>query len=119
MQPLLWPLAWRFDWEGGSVLFTGDTARSDDVEGLASGVHTIVANTPVMHEDLTDEFEACIYSTVNAGEVAREAGARRLVLTHLGGRVAHDPQMALDDIAGVYDGEVAIAREGQVLAFRD
>jgi ribonuclease BN (tRNA processing enzyme) len=115
MQPLLWPLAWRFDWDGGSICFTGDTARSDEVGALAEGAHTIVANAPVMRENLNKEFADCIYSTVEAAELARDAGAHHLVLTHLGGRIAGHPQMAIDEMARVYDGEITVAREGLAL----
>jgi ribonuclease BN (tRNA processing enzyme) len=115
MQPLLWPLAWRFEWDGGSVCFTGDTGSFDEVGALADGAHTIVANAPVLHENLTDEFADCIFSTITAGELAQGAGAQRLVLSHLGGRIASDPQIAIDEIAQVYDGEIVIAREGLVL----
>lgn len=47
-----------------------------------------------------------------AGEHAARAGARRTVLTHISDEI--DPDWALTEAAAVYDGPLAIAKEGDV-----
>ncbi|NLO07630.1 MAG: MBL fold metallo-hydrolase [candidate division WS1 bacterium] len=111
MQPLLWPLAWRFDWEGGSICFTGDTAPCEDVAALASDVDTVVANAPVRQEKLHDDLATCIYGTMDAAELARDAGAQRLVLVHLSTGLANDRERAAAEMAEVYDGEIIFGDE--------
>lgn len=117
MQPLLWPLAWRFDWDGGSVCFTGDTAPCDDVAELASGAHTIVANAPQSREALHEDLATCIFSASDAAELARDAGAERLVLVHLTSGLARDREAATAEMREVYDGEIVLADEGLRLEF--
>jgi ribonuclease Z len=111
MQPLLWPLAWRFDWDGGSVCFTGDTAPSDEVTDLARGAHMVVASAPLGRENLHDELATCILSATTAAELARDAGVERLVLVHLASAAAHDPARTLAEVGDIYDGEAIVADE--------
>ena len=117
MQPLLWPLAWRFDFERGSVCFTGDTAPCDEVVELAMGAHTIVANAPLSRESCHEDLATCIYSAEDAAELARDAGAQRLVLVHLSSALARDPQATTEEMREAFDGEVVIAREGEQFSF--
>ncbi len=115
MQPLLWPLAWRFDFEGGSVLFTGDTAPSEDVADLAEGVHTIVANAPLQRENLHEDLATCIYDHIDAAELARDADAERLVLVHLAGALVRNSEQTIAEMSEVFDGEIRIPEEGLAL----
>ncbi len=116
MQPLLWPLAWRFDWEGGSVCFTGDTAPCDEVVELAAGADTVVANAPLRQEALHTDLATCIYGTLDAAELARDAGAGRLVLAHLTPGLAADRDRAIAEMAEVYSGEIVFGEELMRLA---
>ncbi len=117
MQPLLWPLAWRFDWEGGSACFTGDTAPCDEVVALASGVGTLVANAPLRQEALHDELATCIFGTMDAAQLARDADVERLVLAHLAPSLTRDSDRAIAEMREVYDGEIILADEGLRVAF--
>jgi len=112
MQPLLWPLAWRFDWESGSVCFTGDTAPCDDVNELARGAHTLVANAPLRREATHEDLATCIYSEMDAAEIARDAGVERLVLVHLSSSLVRDSDRTIADVSEVYAGDIVIADEG-------
>ncbi|MFP4250349.1 MAG: MBL fold metallo-hydrolase [Armatimonadota bacterium] len=111
MQPLLWPLAWRFDWDGGSVCFTGDTAPSDEVTELARGARTVVASAPLGRENLHDDLATCIFSVTTAAELARDAGAERLVLVHLASAAANNRERTLGEVSEIYEGEAIVADE--------
>jgi len=111
MQPLLWPLAWRFDWVGGSVVFTGDTAVSDEVNELARGAHTMVANAPLTDRSRDEDLATCIYSEMDAARAARDAGVERLVLVHLTGGLARNRERTIADMSEVFDGEIIVSDE--------
>lgn len=115
MQPLLWPLAWRFDWGDGSVCFTGDTAPSDEVNELARGAHTLVANAPLIRRSSHEDLATCIYSEMDAAEAARDAGVERLVVVHLTSATLRERERATADMSDVYDGEIVLADEGLAL----
>jgi ribonuclease Z len=116
MQPLLWPLAWRFDWEGGSVCFTGDTAPCEDVTELARGAHTVVASTPEQSDEMHEDIATCIYNVAGAAELARDAGVGRLVLAHLTAAPVRNRESTIAEVRTVYDGELVIADEGMQLS---
>jgi len=117
MQPLLWPLAWRFDWDCGSVCFTGDTAPSEDVVALARGCHTVVANAPLRRGTSHQDLATCIYSVSDAAELARAADVGRLVLVHLTSAADRDPDGTAAQAREVFDGEVVVAPEALRLEF--
>jgi ribonuclease BN (tRNA processing enzyme) len=112
MQPLLWPLAWRFDFEGGSVCFTGDTAPRNEVTELAEGVHTLVANVGHRQEHLHEDVATCLCGTIDAAEMARDAQVGRMVLVHMNQSIASDREQARAEMAEVYGGEILFADEG-------
>jgi ribonuclease BN (tRNA processing enzyme) len=77
------PLSLGFLIEGNSkrIFFTGDTAPCDAVRNSAAGVDLLI------HEAMYFAPESGHYRShshpEHVGEVARQAGANRLVLTHL------------------------------------
>ncbi len=115
MQPWMESLAWRVDWDGGSVAFTGDTRLCGPVTELARGVGTLVANCPLRQDRLHDDLASCIYGTMDAAETARDAGAERLVLIHLTQGLIADADAAIAEMAEVYDGEIVIGAEMMTL----
>lgn len=111
VDPWLTSLAWRFDWERGSVCFTGDTSSHAPVVELAADVGTLVANVPLRQERLHPDLATCIYGTLDAAQVARDAGVDRLVLVHLTQSLVNERDEALAEMAQVYDGEVILGEE--------
>ncbi len=60
--------------------------------------------------------EETMHSTAReAGRVAREAGARRLVLTHLSTRYDQDPSPLLEQAAAEFSGAIAVAHDGMMV----
>ncbi len=115
VEPWLTSLAWRFDWDGGSVGFTGDTQTCAPVTELVAGVDTLVANCPLQQEKIHSEMRTCIWGTLDAAAAARDAGARRLVLIHLTGSLVAARDAAVAEMAEIYDGEIIFGLEGTVV----
>jgi len=111
MQPYLTTLAWRIDWPGGSVVFSSDTRPCDALVELAAGADLLVANCPLRQGGLHDDLATCIFGTLDAAQVARDAAVGRMILTHLTGSLVRERDEALAEIAEVFPGEVLIAEE--------
>ena len=111
MQPWLRTYAWRFDWDGGSICFSGDTTSRETVSELATDVGTLVANVTTRQGRQPEGLPASTYCTIDAAKVAADAGAERLVLAHLTQSVIDARDDVLGEMAQVYDGEVILAEE--------
>ncbi|MCD6360195.1 MAG: MBL fold metallo-hydrolase [Armatimonadetes bacterium] len=116
MQPWMDSLAWRIDWDGGSVVFTGDTRPCASVVELARGAGTLVANCPLRQEQLQPELGSCIYGTLDAAEAARDAGVERLLLIHLTPTLSRERDIAAAEMAEIYDGEIVFGDEMMTLS---
>jgi ribonuclease BN (tRNA processing enzyme) len=95
--PVFPALAYRFDTDDGSVVFSGDTAPSDNLVELAAGadvlVHEVMDRQAVesaFPPPRTEAVEALVRHTLDAhttiedvGPTAERAGAGTLVLNHL------------------------------------
>jgi len=94
----------------GRLVYTGDTGPSEALGDWARGCDLLVAEC-----SLPEAMALDVHLTPRqAGELARRAGAKRLVLTHL-----YPPVEAVDiagEIAPVYDGPVVVARDGDRFA---
>lgn len=111
MQPYMTCLAWRFDWDGGSCAFTGDAIRGEPLMELIAGVGTLVANVVLRQERLSEVMGTCIFGTLDAARVARDAGAERLVLAHLTPGLFDERDAATTEMAQIYDGEIIFPEE--------
>ncbi len=95
---------------GRSLVYSGDTARSDALVALARDCDLLLCEASWASEP---EPPAGIHLTGReAGEHAARAGARRLVLTHL--MPFTDRQAVLAEAAGCYGGPLGLARRGDV-----
>jgi ribonuclease BN (tRNA processing enzyme) len=113
VQPWLDSLAYRVDSSEGSFVFTGDTRPCRTVAELAKGTDTLVVACVGIDEEIKDMEESnYMCGTTGAGEMAREAGAKRLVLVH-NTRISDHGIMerAIADVARVYDGEIIMSEE--------
>jgi len=124
-------VGYRFDYRGRSVLVSGDTAKSANVERFAKGVDLLV------HEALSPELVGVMtrgaarvgatnvekitrdildYHTtpVEAAETAQAAGARSLLLYHIVPPLPVAPlrDVFLAGVSEVYDGPVTIGTDG-------
>lgn len=121
-------LAFRFDLPDRSIAYTGDTGPSANVERLAHNVDLLVSEVvdpeglmavlARMRPDLSPAmvevsrrhmFEQHLTASA-AGQLARHAGARRLVLTHVGS-VNPDPEPIRAGAAAAFGGPVTVAAD--------
>jgi ribonuclease Z len=128
-------VGYRFDYRGRSVVVSGDTARSANLEALARDVDLLV------HEALSPELVARMNaaataagrtnlakitadipdyhtSPVEAAELAEAAGARHLLYYHV---VPPLPVPGLDavfleGVSDAYDGGVTLGRDGSFVS---
>jgi ribonuclease BN (tRNA processing enzyme) len=94
--------------ERATLTYSGDTDHCEGVVAAARGTDLLLAEA-AFQEGRDDVVESGIHLTGRrAGEIAAQSGARRMLLTHL--PAWSDPQVALDEARGVYDGPVELAR---------
>lgn len=129
--PIVPAVGYRFEYGGRSVVISGDTAKSANVQKFAQGADVL------FHEALNPELVGVItasaeragaanlaqitrdildYHTtpVEAAQVAQAAGVKRLVLYHLVPALPARPleQVFAKGVKDAYDGEVTVARDG-------
>ncbi len=129
-------LGYRVEYNGRSVVFSGDTVASPLVAEAARDCDLLVheaVNTRLMHsaiaalrelgnETAARRAEGVIgyhADTIGVARVAAEAGARRLVLAHLIPATSN-PFFDRLFVAGMsehYDGPIVVAADGQHFAF--
>jgi ribonuclease BN (tRNA processing enzyme) len=90
--------------------YSGDTGSCGELTELARDVDVFLCEASFTHGK--EDVPGLHLSGRQAGECAREAGARRLVLTHIPPWT--DAQVNLCDAKSVFDGPVELARPGAV-----
>lgn len=126
--------AYRVDTEQGSVAFSGDTVPCDAMAELAADVDILVHEATFLDEIIEERAPAWTGHSGprGAGEIAARAGAKQLVLTHLGpyDSAPKAIEMAslyygekrgpavwskiIADAATAYDGPIVVAEDGMV-----
>ena len=101
----------RLEAGGRSLAYTGDSGPSPLLADLARGADVLLAEATYPWQ-VTDADPRYLSSARQAGAVARQAGAGRLLLTHLW--PGTDPEEAVRAAAGSYPGEIAVASPGLV-----
>lgn len=102
-QPYLDSLAYRLETPERTIIFSGDTTPCESVARLASGADTLVYCAHDLEDNIQGTpLEDFTSGTIGAARVARDAGAKTLVLTHIGDAM---------DAPGAMDRELARARQ--------
>ena len=99
---------------GRTVVYTGDTRPSGDVEEAARGADLLIHDATFGDEEEDRARETGHATARQAGRLARKAGARELVLTHLSARYADDPGVLLQEAREEFD-RTRVGRDGMVL----
>ncbi len=68
---------------GRSVAYISDTRPSDDVAEFVAGVDILVHESTYLHEHQDQARERDHSTTIEAARVAKRAGVKRLILTHI------------------------------------
>lgn len=109
VEPWLESLVYRFETDEGSILFTGDCGDCDALRQFAHGVDTLVmACTHFGRSTMTLAIADVITGTPEVAEIAREAGAKHVILTHVSPNFSRPgvKERAVADIARAYDGAI-------------
>lgn len=100
--------AMRLECGGRALAYSGDTGPSDDLVELATGVDLLLCEAAFVEGGANpDDLHL---TGKQAGAAAAEAGAHRLVLTHV--PPWYDPAVALGEAREVYEGPLESAVTG-------
>ncbi len=95
---------------GGSMVYSGDTGPNEELITLAVDVDLAVFEASFVGDDNPPDLHL---TGAAAGEHARLAGARKLLLTHL--VRWNDDEDVLAEAASAFDGPIQLARPGLTL----
>lgn len=110
--------AYRFSYGGHAVVFSGDTAKCDELVRIAAGVDLLVQDTCAVFSRLygdersrkiRDALIGFHASPAQAGEMAAAAGVKKLVCTHL--LPGADSKQIWDEAKQFYKGEVVVGED--------
>lgn len=96
---------------GRRVVISGDTRPSPILREHARGADLLVHEATFSNEDAERAVETGHSTAREAAQLAHEAGARRLVLTHISPRYSREAPELLAEARSVFP-ETAIARDG-------
>ncbi len=92
------------------LAYTGDTDACDALLSLAKGADLLLAEASF--EEGRDTTRGVHLTGLRAGQVAADAGCRRLLLTHV--PVWTDPRVVLAEARSAFPGAIELARAGAV-----
>ncbi len=129
--PISPAVGYRFDYKGRSVVISGDTVKSANLQKFATGADLLIHEalneqmvkilTDGAHEagaanieQITKDILGYHTTPVQAGEIAQAAGVKQLVLYHIVPPLPIRPmeRMFVKGVSDVYSGPVLVSRDG-------
>jgi len=92
-----------------TLVYSGDTGPGGDLAALAVGCDLLLCEATLQGEPGPGRYPYHL-AAVEAGRIARDAGARRLVVTHVAPNL--DPQVSVAEATAVFEGPVDHAAPG-------
>ena len=99
---------------GRRVVFTGDTRPSRGVAEVARCADLLVHDCTFAEEEAERADETMHATATGAARMAREAGVKRLLLTHISARYADNPRALEEEANAIFPG-ARVAQDGLVL----
>lgn len=99
---------------GRTVVYTGDTRPHPPVVLAAQGADLLVHEATFSDVEIARARETGHSTAREAAEVARRAGVRRLVLTHISPRYSLDVSELMEEARAIFP-EVTIAKDGMTV----
>lgn len=103
--------AMRITVDGRTLVYTADSGATDSLVELARGADVLLAEAS-MHEHKAGSREVHM-TALEAGNLAREAGVGRLILTHIAPGL--DTKVSVDQATKAFGGEVRLASDCQAI----
>jgi ribonuclease BN (tRNA processing enzyme) len=99
----------RWSSENRTLFYTGDTGPAGEWQSLASGVDVMLSEASVQGPAADKDFAQHL-TAGEAGEIAREVGAKALVLTHIPPYL--EPSISISEAETTFDRPVTLAVPG-------
>ncbi len=100
--------------KGRKIVYTGDTRPTERTIKIAEGADLLIHDASFKEELKEWAVESGHSTAKEAAEVAKKAGVKKLVLTHISTRYAKDTSPLLDEAMKVFD-EVIVAEDFMTL----
>lgn len=97
---------------GRRVVISGDTRPCPTVVAAARDADLLIHESTFSDDEQERALETRHSTAREAGRVAREAGVKRLILTHLSSRHDVDPSKLLAQAREEFSGPIEVARDG-------
>jgi ribonuclease BN (tRNA processing enzyme) len=94
---------------GRRLVYSGDTGPGGDLPAMAAGADLLLCEATTQGDPGPDRYPYHL-SAIEAGEVARESGVGRLLVTHV--TPGLDPAVSAEEARTVFDGETGWAAPG-------
>lgn len=95
---------------GRRLVYTGDTRPCERTVEVATGADLLIHDASFTEELKEKALESGHSTAKEAGEVAKRAKVRKLILTHLSARFSREPDKLLNEAREVF-GNVEVARD--------
>lgn len=99
---------------GRRVVISGDTRPCEATAAAAKGADLLIHEATFGDDEIERAVETRHSTAREAAQIARAAGAKRLVLTHLSNRYSGDPSILLKQASEEF-GACEVAEDGQVI----